>query len=300
MAAVHPIEGKRVLITGAARGIGAETAKRLAELGARVALIGLEPAELERVATLCGPQALWAEADVTDWDALGAAVEDVVGRLGGLDVVIANAGIAAGGPVRDIEPWAFERVIEVNLLGVWRTVRTCLPHILESRGYVLNIGSVAAIVPMPGGASYGMAKAGVESFSRALDIELAHHGVDVGVAYFSWLDSDLVRSADQRASFAQVRSRLRSPGNKTYPVSLAVDAIVSGIERRSRIVVAPAWVRWMLPFRELVVRASRREVMAMMPELERLADKERSELGEAASMPVGPGGRAAARAGQQR
>jgi short-subunit dehydrogenase len=145
-----------------------------------------------------------------------------------------------------------------------------------------------------------MAKAGVESFSRALDIELAHHGVDVGVAYFSWLDSDLVRSADQRASFAQVRSRLRSPGNKTYPVSLAVDAIVSGIERRSRIVVAPAWVRWMLPFRELVVRASRREVMAMMPELERLADKERSELGEAASMPVGPGGRAAARAGQQR
>jgi NAD(P)-dependent dehydrogenase (short-subunit alcohol dehydrogenase family) len=290
------VAGKRILITGAARGIGAVTAERLAARGARLALVGLEPEELAAVAQRCGPGAMWAEADVTDWDALGRAVGAAVERFGGLDVVVANAGIASAGPVRSVEPWAFERVIEVNLLGVWRTVRTCLPHILESRGYVLNVGSIASLVPMPGSASYGMAKAGLESFSRALHIEVAHHGVDVGVAYFSWLASDLVRSAEENASFVEARSRMRWPGNKTYPVSLGAAAIVRGIERRSRVVVAPGWVWLMLPLRELIARGAERQVLKMMPELEALSEREAARMGEAASMPVGPGGAAAARA----
>jgi NAD(P)-dependent dehydrogenase (short-subunit alcohol dehydrogenase family) len=291
------IAGRRILITGAARGIGAEAAQRLAARGARLALVGLEPEELERVARACGPEADWAEADVTDWAALRVAVDQAVERLGGLDVVVANAGIGAGGLVRAVDPWAFERVIEVNLMGVWRTVRTCLPHILESRGYVLNIGSIASILPMPASASYGMAKAGLESFSRALHIEVAHRGVDVGVAYFSWLGSDLVRGADEHSAFAEMRGRMRWPFGKTYPVSLGADAIVRGIERRSRIVVAPWWVRLMLPFRELLERGVEREVGKLMPEIERLVDAEYARMGaEAASMPVGPGGAAAARA----
>ena len=296
MAAPEPIAGKRILITGAARGIGAETALRVAGMGAKVALVGLEPEQLEAVARRCGPDAVWVEADVTDWDALRAAVDEVVARLGGIDVVIANAGIGAGGTIREIEPWAFERVIEVNLLGVWRTVRTCLPQIIESRGYILNVGSIASLLPMPGGAAYGMAKAGVESFGRALHIEVAHHGVDVGVAYFSWLDSDLVRGAAEHRPFAAMQSRLRGPGNRTYPVSVAVEAIVRGIERRERVVVAPRWVRALLPLRHLAARAAERTMLPLMPELERLAQAERAELGEAASMPVGPGGAAAATA----
>jgi NAD(P)-dependent dehydrogenase (short-subunit alcohol dehydrogenase family) len=291
------VAGKRILITGAARGIGADAAQRLAARGARLALVGLEPDELARVAKRCGPEAIWAEADVTDWDALARAVDQAVERFGGLDVVVANAGIAAGGAIRTVDPWAFERVIEVNLLGVWRTVRTCLPHIIESRGYVLNVGSIASMMPMPGSASYGMAKAGLESFSRALHVEVAHHGVSVGVAYFSWLASDLVRSADEHPGYAALRSRLRWPAGKTYPVSLGAEAIVRGIENRSRIVVAPRWVKLMLPLRELLERGMEREVMKIMPAVEALAETERERLGdEAASMPIGPGGAAAARA----
>ena len=111
MASRQSIAGKRILITGAARGIGADAAQRLAARGARVALVGLEPEELARVAGACGQQAMWAEADVTDWDALERAVGAAVERFGGLDVVVANAGIAAGGAIQSVDPWAFERVI---------------------------------------------------------------------------------------------------------------------------------------------------------------------------------------------
>jgi NAD(P)-dependent dehydrogenase (short-subunit alcohol dehydrogenase family) len=297
VASTQSVAGKRILITGAARGIGADAAQRLAARGAKVALVGLEPEALALVATACGPEAIWEEADVTDWDALGRAVDAVVKRFGGLDVVVANAGIGAGGMAAAVEPWAFERVLEVNLLGVWRTVRTCLPHILESRGYILNIGSIASLLPMPGGASYGMAKAGVESFSRALHMEVASHGVDVGVAYFSWLASDLVRSAEEHAPFARMRAQMSWPFNRTYPVSLGAEAIVRGIEQRARIVVAPRWVRALLPLRELLARGMERQVIKQMPEIEALAQAERDRVGaEAASMPVGPGGAAAARA----
>jgi NAD(P)-dependent dehydrogenase (short-subunit alcohol dehydrogenase family) len=297
VASTQSVSGKRILITGAARGIGADAAQRLAARGAKVALVGLEPEALAVVATACGPHAIWAEADVTDWDALRGAVDAAVERFGGLDVVVANAGIGVGGLAGAVEPWAFERVLEVNLLGVWRTVRTCLPHILDSRGYILNIGSIASLLPMPGGAAYGMAKAGVESFSRALHMEVASRGVDVGVAYFSWLASDLVRSAEEHPAFARMREQMSWPFNKTYPVSLGAEAIVRGIEQRARIVVAPRWVRALLPLRELLARGMERQVIKMMPEIEALAQAERDRVGaEAASMPVGPGGAAAARA----
>ena len=130
--------GKTVFITGAARGLGAETARRVAARGANVALVGLEPEELERVAAQCGANAAWFECDVTDTEALERAVEGTVDRFGGIDVVMANAGIAPVGMMRSTDPEAFERTIEINLLGVWRTVRACLPHVIERRGYVLH------------------------------------------------------------------------------------------------------------------------------------------------------------------
>ena len=91
---------------------------------------------------------------MTDTDALERAVEATVERFGGIDVVVANAGIAPMGPVRLIDPAAFERTIEINLLGVWRTVRACLPHVIERRGYVLVVASLAAAVHGPGLAAY--------------------------------------------------------------------------------------------------------------------------------------------------
>src|SRR5687768_10313715 len=134
------LRGKTVLITGAARGIGAESARRAAAAGANVALVGLEPQELERVAAQCGSNA--------------RAFEGALERFGGIDVVMANAGIAPAGMTRSIDPRAFERTVEVNLMGVWRTVRTCLPHVIERRGYVLVVASLAAAVHGPGMAAY--------------------------------------------------------------------------------------------------------------------------------------------------
>src|SRR5688500_3683361 len=132
------MNGKTVLITGAARGIGADAARKLAARGANVALVGLEPEELERLAAEIGAErALAIECDITDRGALDDAVARTVERFGGIDVLFANAGIGTAGLLRSVEPDAFERVIEVNLLGTWRTLRACLSQIVERKGYVL-------------------------------------------------------------------------------------------------------------------------------------------------------------------
>ena len=109
---------------------------------------------------------------------------------------MANAGIAPAGMVRSVDPAAFERTVEINLLGVWRTVRACLPHVIERKGYVLVTASLAAAIHGPGMAAYSAAKAGAEAFADSLRIEVKHLGVDVGVAYFGFIDTDMVRAAD--------------------------------------------------------------------------------------------------------
>jgi NAD(P)-dependent dehydrogenase (short-subunit alcohol dehydrogenase family) len=279
-----------VFITGAARGIGAETARRLAARGAKVVLVGLEPDELASVARSCGSDALAVEADVTDSAALDAAVEQAVERFGGIDVVVANAGIAAAGTFRDVDLDHFERVIDINLLGVVRTVKACLPQILERRGYVLNIASLAAInTGFPMSANYATAKAGVEAFSNSIRLELKHHGVDVGVGYFSWIATDMVNGADEHPAFRLLRGQMKGPFGKTFPVGDAADAIVRGIDARARHVVAPKWVKWMLPLRGLLPYVSERDVLKIVPEGERLLEE------EGGTFVAGPGGAAGMR-----
>src|SRR5436305_9176769 len=237
------LQGRRILITGAARGIGAATARVAAERGARLSLVGFEPEELERVAGECGPETAWFEADITDSEQLDAAVAGTVERFGGLDAVLANAGIAVGGMVRSLPAGAFEKVVDVNIIGAYRTVRACLPALTESRGYVLGVASIAAAAHPPGMASYAASKAGVEGFLNAFRQEIEPFGVGVGVAYFPWLATDLVSGADKHPAFAFFRSNLRSPFNKAYPVEIAAEALVKGLERRSRRVAVPGWVR---------------------------------------------------------
>jgi len=281
------VTGKVVLITGAARGIGAEVARKLAAKGAKVALVGLEGAQLNEVAAECGGKA-W-EADVTDWAALETAVAGVVEHFGGIDVVVANAGVAATGFVRSMDPKAFERVIEVNLLGVWRTVRTCLPHLVASRGYCLVVSSLAAIVHIPGNAAYSAAKAGCEAFADSLRAEVRHLGVDVGVAYFSWISTDLVDSADQHPVFGPMRSGMPGLAGRKYPVSDVGKAVVKGITRRSKAVHVPGWVGGLKIFRAFTPRAVDRQAAKSVPAADRaMAETDTSGL-------VGPGGAAAAK-----
>jgi NAD(P)-dependent dehydrogenase (short-subunit alcohol dehydrogenase family) len=290
----RPISGQVVFVTGAARGIGAAAAKQLAAKGAKLALVGLEPDELAKVAAECGPDAAWFEADVTDTAAIEAAVQGTVERFGGIDVVIANAGIGAAGFVRSIDPAAWERVVEVNLLGSWRTVRAGLPHVIERRGYVLQVASVAAIAHPPSMSAYCASKAGIEAFADCLRTEVAHLGVDVGVAYFSWIDTDMVRGADAHPGLGELRKRISSgPMKKTYPLSDVAQAIARGVERRARHVTVPGWIRAALllrgPLAIAADRQARREVPAVEAEMQAAIEREGAA---AASAPVGAGGAA--------
>ena len=287
------VSGRTVLITGAARGIGAEAARQVARRGGNVALVGLEPELLEKVAAECGPNAAVFEADVTDWDALEEAAQGTVERFGEIYAVVANAGIGAAGTIRQLDPDAFERTVNVDFFGVWRTVRTCLPHVERSRGYILNIASMAAISHLPGFGAYGSAKAGVEAFTNVLRQEERPHGVDVGCAYFGWIDTDLVRGTDENPAGKLLRDRMTGPLAKTLPVSSAGKAIALGIEKRCRIVVAPPIVRALLPVRGLLQRLAERQVEGLAEEAQQLmaAEIERKGAHEA-SRPVGAGGAA--------
>jgi NAD(P)-dependent dehydrogenase (short-subunit alcohol dehydrogenase family) len=288
------LRGKTIFITGAARGIGAETARRVAARGANAALVGLEPEELARVAVQCGTGAAWFECDVTDRDGLERAVEGAVDRFGGIDVVAANAGIAPMGTVRSIDPRAFERTVEVNLLGVWRTVRSCLPRVMERKGYVLVTASLAAAVHSPGLAAYSAAKAGAEAFADSLRVEVKRLGVDVGVAYFAFIDTDMVRGADAHPTLGSLRQDTLGPLGRTYPVSAVGKAMADGIERRRRWIVVPPSARATLILRTLLQPLVERGAFDRAAESDRLFQQDVAERGEAAaSAPVGPGGRAA-------
>ena len=284
-----PVSGQSVLITGAAHGIGAEVARRLAARGARVALVGLGADELRRVAADC-PGSVVFDADVTDQEALDAAVAGTVEALGGIDTVFANAGIGAPGFVRTMDPESFERVIEVNLIGVWRTIRACLPHVIERRGYVLPVASMAAILPPVGLAAYGAAKSGVEALGQALRVETQGFGVDVGVAYFSWIDTEMVRGADRTELGATMRAGLKGPLARSYPVSAAAEAVARGIEHRQRIVACPrGLLTTLMALRPLLPRLTELTLRRDIAEFDRIAEREAATSG---SDPVGAGGAA--------
>lgn len=238
----YDVRGKVALITGAARGIGLETAKRLHAQGASVALVGLEPELLAANAEALGDgRAAAFAADVTDPAQLQDAVAGAIERFGGIDVVVANAGVANVGTIESMAVADFERVIEVNLLGVWRTVRATLSHVIERKGYILVISSMSAVVHLPLMGPYTMAKAGVEAFADALRMEVAHTGTKVGVAYFSFIDTDMVRDSFAHPAAAASRKGQPSFISKPIPLSAAGDAIDRAISGRLRITYAPRW-----------------------------------------------------------
>jgi NAD(P)-dependent dehydrogenase (short-subunit alcohol dehydrogenase family) len=238
------LAGRRVVITGAARGIGEKVARVAAARGARLALIGLEPDRLRTLADDLGARASWWEADVRDGATLQSAIDACAESMGGIDIVVANAGVVAYGTVRQLDPASFERVIDINLNGVYRTLKYVTPHMERTRGHVAVVASAISFTPLAGMASYAASKAGVEMLALAYRQEVAHLGVTVGLVHPSWIDTDLIRSAEaDLPSFQDLRRRLPYPGNVTTSVDRAAAAIVDGlVRRRSRVYVPRAVV----------------------------------------------------------
>jgi NAD(P)-dependent dehydrogenase (short-subunit alcohol dehydrogenase family) len=257
----YEIAGRTVFITGAARGIGAEAARRLHRKGANVALVGLEPERLQSLAAQLGERALALEADVTDLSALQAAVAATVDRFGGIDVGIANAGIAFTGPLASAPVEQVERTLAVNFLGVWRTDRALIAQISEKQGYLLNIASLAAVSHAPLMGPYTAAKAGVEALTDALRMETSLTGAKVGCAYFGFIDTDLVRASFKQPSAEAMSGRMPAFMRNPAPLSKAIDAIERGVQHRSARVLAPRWVGAMIALRGLLQPLTERQLL---------------------------------------
>lgn len=265
------LRGRAILVTGAAGGIGAALARELVRRGARPALLDLDAAGVRELAASVGAFAI--EADVADRDSVGRGVAEAVERLGALDAVVATAGVAPVGSLRTMPPAEVERAIEVNLLGTWWTLRAALPHVLEARGYLLAVSSLAAPVQVPLTGAYAAAKAGVDALATTLRLELAHDEVAVGVATFGWIDTPMVRAATADPGAALLRGRARGPLATDHPPERAARAVVRGIERRARTVAYPWWVKPVLALGPLAQRVAELELRRAGPEAVRRSEE---------------------------
>lgn len=248
------LNGKVALVTGAARGIGSETARQMQMRGASVAVLDLDPDQAREAAERIGARTIGIGADVTDQGAMMAAVAEVVDKFGGLDCVVANAGIAQReiSTVYSMSGEEWERVVEVDLLGVFRTVRAALPQIVERRGQIGLVSSVYAFANGVANSPYAAAKPGVESFGRALRVELAHHGASATVAYFGWVDTTLVQDAFAQPDVQTLNKGTPAFLTKRIQPDEAAAAFVRGIEERAPRVFAPKWWRYVSALRGII------------------------------------------------
>lgn len=268
---------KTVLITGGARGIGRATGAELARRGWTPVLADIEASD-DVIAM-----------DVLDAAACERAVETVLERHGRLDAVWANAGIASFGPLALTDPGAWERTIEINLLGVFRTVRAALPAVVDARGYVAVTASLASFAHAPGMSSYSASKAAVEAMCNSLRLELAHHGVDVATIHPTWIDTDMVREGEQEMkAYQRLRAAVRPPFKRSYPVERAARDIADGFDKRARRICTPGFVRIAHLLRAATTtRVFERDLMTAAPDIERLFAEQASEEGSALHVSLG-------------
>jgi len=234
------LDGAVALVTGGGRGIGLATAQRLLARGARVGLLDVDTAALDAAADEAA--ARWGAGRVLP---VGCDVRDGDGIRAAVDAVVANAGVTPPpATLRVLDPAVMSRVIEINLLGVWHTVRAGLEQVIANRGHIAVTASCAAFTPGMGGSPYMISKAGVEQLGRALRIELAMHGATAGLVSFGIVETAMARATlDDDDLGRQVGELLRWPLNRRIGVGRAAEVICDSIERRQARRVEPrSWL----------------------------------------------------------
>ncbi|OZC41647.1 hypothetical protein CH286_27165 [Rhodococcus sp. WWJCD1] len=237
------VAGKVALVTGGGSGIGAATARSLADRGAHVVVLDRSrsvettASSLSRVA---GNRHRAIQGDVTDSRSLTEAVDEIIADYGCVDIVVANAGVAEAGTVATSEIDTLARTVDVNLVGVMRTVHATLGHVTAQRGYYLLVSSAAALKNVPGGSAYAASKAGVEAFGGALRLEVTHKGVAVGVAHPAWIRTPMFAAQNDIVAVREGIQKLPWPFDVVTDVDECAEAFVSGIEHRSRKIYVPA------------------------------------------------------------
>lgn len=239
----YDVAGKVVLITGGGAGIGRALARLLHTRGATVALLDRDSAALAAAESeFGGKQVLTSATDVRDREAMDRAIQEIAERAGGIDVVVAGAGVAPQtGTIRQLAPEQFDRVIDINITGVFNTVRPALDHVIARGGHVVVISSAAAFTPGPGGSSYMISKAGVEQLGRALRLELAPHGATAGVVYFGIVDTQMTTSTfDDGGVAGELQRYLPRPFRQRLGVDKAAMVLAEAITHRAGRSIAPA------------------------------------------------------------
>jgi NAD(P)-dependent dehydrogenase (short-subunit alcohol dehydrogenase family) len=270
----QPFWGKSkhvVLITGAASGIGAATALEVMAQGGTPVLVDCDAEPLADMALRCGPNTLYCVADVTHLDAMHEVVAQTLSVHGQIDVVFANAGVAAFGPVAHVDPSAWRRCIEVNVFGVFNTVRAALPALMQQQGYVLINASVSSFAHPPVMSAYAASKSAVEAMGNAWRIELAAHRVGVGVLHAGWVRTPLVTEGALHPGFVRLRATMPGPLNGESSAPDAARAIVRGMAKRERRVWLPGWMRILFALRAFLhMPFAERQLLRAAPEIEAL------------------------------
>ena len=263
------LDGHVVLITGAASGIGAATALEVLAHGGVPVLVDCDAEPLAHMAQRCGSQTLHWVADVTQLEAMQEVVDKTLFKLGRIDIVFANAGVAAFGPMAYIDPDAWKRCLEVNVFGVFNTIRATLPAIMKQSGYVLINASSSSFAHPPVMSAYAASKSAVEAMGNSLRIEMAAHGVGVGVVHAGWVRTPLVTEGALHPGFVRLRATMPGPLNSETSPEETARVIVQGMLQRKRRVWVPGWLRILFALRALLhMPFAERELLRAAPEIE--------------------------------
>lgn len=238
--AKYNLKDKVVVITGSTGGLGSAVAKALSHKGAKLALLDLNAERVEHQANALGGSKLAAgwSVDVRSLASLEQAMRQVVEHFGKIDVVIANAGIGSPESLQHMAPETFERTIDINLVGVFRTFRAAIPYVKQTQGYLLAISSMAAFVHSPLNTHYTSSKAGVWALCDSLRLELKADNIGVGSFHPTFFQTPMMDAVQANPAGQAVWN-----GNtgiwKYVPIETVVADLVTGIEQRKSMIIVP-------------------------------------------------------------